>query len=1852
MIKRIKGTITSFVANRRLSFSCGILFVVLVVSYVLFNNKLSAQSSDCTSSSTINTSPNYNTCNPVLCSSLIDSQVRNPDNPSGYNCYYMQANNGTLLRPCKAFANRSAVTGPLPRENCADLIDLPLCSTLGSGQRPNVNCVREARDVTGSGTRGVTYAVHNVDSVRFCGRVESSCTDSACNDASKCKIINCHQMTASETPNPGNNCSLMNCVKMTLDEFKVSDHRFDDPSKKYCDGTSKCYTFFNNTTANPNNSDNLQYLIYRYTNSMCKIHNCPPDSSACGANDIDNIPTDQKYRDDYKKYINGNMDLSAGLCSAMSCKAVGSRTYRCDPPNLADPSDTSGSGTTYPSSRNSNCDATSTCSFGFCRKTIDCNLSANNNEPECASSGSTSSCAENSTDPACADPFNAWFYRPVLSGKVEKENGVVASRIRSVINNDFCYSLGEMRNTLGWGWSTPGVWWHLMGGANVSLRSPGACGVSNNGNRGLGYGNLCGAAWNLYANPTVDVGYIKGFAKTVYSTYARPKYEIMGCLRYTNASELAVCGARECRLDSHQDLATSDLIKWCGFDECRKMVISDEDIDRCSMAEHQDIFDGSVGSSTVGCLSDEIDGYVRMRARKYGRKICVYLDYKGALSYNGKNFDGKETLADETTCVDGDTLDSNGDCQGKNTNDNDGSASVWRTAKIGSGPFYGIQYIGNSLSGNQRGYVDMEGRFFAEQDCAKVPLRIGPPRFYQVATAGNSKGLFEPPIYIANSRTERGGAISSPLTGELLGRTSFLRPEIEVGFGMVRQKMSLGAGYIGNDTPNESYTASPWQKVLNSITTTSGGSYYEADLFVKKEYSERDSYPVLCLYRRITDPQGVPIDPIQISCAKRNKPEISSIYSNRVRMNVSIVPDSTNLFNNVKMKFKIIYSFGANNLNDGCTGDDVCSREVVFTNPNHASDLCSTDIDAHKICSKREACSQLTYECPQNEIDLHSAIINGQPTASFETVKAYCNGTLLQDCNRKFGILDNNSSDFFSQINNFAHSTIDPNYQNFQSLFLASTQNRISVPNRYGWFSEMCITQGFESKYKNIIAYKTVNGVPGRCIIDATKSAYLNDLNSATNCDAGGKAPYCVCVEAVQGEDLGSDYEVRKETPREAGLCMDMPIPKFCQAIDYTSVDGPTNDPNYTASSVVNSVANKIYSGAYSDANGVHTSHQNRTTNTSTNGIVGYNHAEYSAVLGGTSTVYGACNGFWTEQVSGGNILRPTLNCKIDGTWELPDPQNAASGNPCVYKVCPAVSTGGAVQDSQVVGGITYQNNYSINESGDEIGRANGYALWLPLIKSNDYLQSAQATACIVGFKPAAGGLPTRYCKQDGVWQQGTSSNSLNNQCQRIMCPAIKKNAAAGEIDLPDDALGTTNRNAWDQYGGAEFNAGKASRSDSFVPAESIVSGTCNTSVGFFKGLQPDPTLKCNSQGQWEDLQNRCQTTGCGTITNGDASQGNASWPNTDFIGDASSTINVRGTCNSGFVVNPYVSESDKRPKRVCQAVFNSQTQVLTPSWGTVSNSCINQCPGGSIDTVNGMTSHQTYSSGGTVTVNWPSTALGTYAYYSSGCSNASQFQENRTNGCYRLRRFCNSNGSWSTPEAMCIANGGTIGNATYTGSAAGVTDAQVVGGSVVTGACVSGYWKYNNNSGSLPQRQCVSDGTSRIDRVYWALANGTNDCEQKKCYVAQNTNFANLTAYTGTSGYYDYNANATLSCRSGKYFDSGSLTVTCGFDGQWNAPNGSCREPRTCDYTASTITMTVRKKCNDTAGNSTDCCNSKTYNARDYNQGATVCYNTDGDNGGGCTSGWSLAVSCRVLNTKSCDDGTPTVTWGAEAWQ
>lgn len=1685
---------------------------------------------------------------------------------------------------------------PDHRVNCADLSDLPLCSQVSD--TPNSNAYQGKNCVDECSTISNTDAVHNKNCIRFCDAVEAGVN---ADPGVNCVARSCHQVAylgnstgdGNVVPDPPTNCNLLPCNLLTTNE--LSEIKFfgdtNTSSYNYCDKSVKCFEF------------EREKLPYLKTGSSCKIHNC---RAVCVDNSTDDVSTilnqGTSYVSDYQRLINGGYEVGSSsepICTTTVCKPIVKVPYRCSPQADSNP--------VIP---DSDCDDTgdgNTCSNGYCYATIDCNLDANANSTNCISGGT-----ESEVGAIDDGGVNSWFYRPKPKSTALLSNGTVRD---FYTNSSFSpdsvgYKVSQMRD-YGFGeqakfkidlsWMGEGIKEVDMGYMHSSVfgdgpRSPGMkTGIAKLGNRGIGLGYLCGMHANIYNKLTKegeDTAYHSGYVGTNF-TDGEAAHALTVCLRFTNTLAFDhSCGQRECAVSctfaSEDGVGCSQL---CGYDICRTLRVKDSNPYQCKM--RADIFTGGSGSMTGNdsnrdCMAT-IDGYLRLRAVKYGEYICTFIDAKGILAYDAIYFDGSEKLDDGITCISG-TETTDGKCQGsKNTNDDPETADKWRTVMR-------IPYIKKTEAASSKGYLDKSGKLFPAQECTKPSHRITVPPLYNLANIGNSQNIFIPPLYIISVSTRRGGGLSLIPEGETLGVTDFDYPEITVGFGITTQKLSLDFGKTGYE---ESALADP--EASATITSELSNS---VEVFIRKEFDEVTDSSILCLYQKIKDINGTYLSPQKIDCVDREYPDIDNSETQALSTSVDlrkvvVAADATNTYSSSRINIRYLRS---SNNNATCTSAETsCTSGLLLANTDTSAETCDTSVENHKICVKREECSKLNIECIQNEIDAHNAELTNQPTDSFTIVRNQCNQILLPFCNAKFGIAASSAATITNQ----------------------NPSGAAANPNAYGWFNETCITSGFSTKLKRVISYKIANGLSGKCIIDVSKKI------AGSDCSTGGKAPNCPCLEYISGMSLAADQIDRNETPHEAGLCIDMPLPQLCAEINHN----PVPNTDLTDLDYVQSSLNQTKYGNRTSqiTDRVHISHKYRTLGSSSPSIPVAGHAEFPQSIFGFNDVRGTCIGFWKKTTnSSGNELPPTASCINNGgvaAW------GTIVTNSCVRYSCPAISTAGM----DVSG--NYQGGYGILETGENKGLSNGFANW-DGIESADFPVNATSSGCITGFKTvgavasmsngetnvdkaalysritgySVATLPTRKCNQLGIWQTTT------NNCQRISCAAINQSSTGTITNIPSSSTDSTNWALWSNSGGASYPSVNAARSSilvdgSIVKSSATSTGTCNNNLGFFQiSGGAAPTRVCDYLGNWGPVQNACITE-CAAITDlGIASttnNGYAYWHKaTNIPGSGELSTDTNGCinpssyprfqasngnckstgfngCISGYVTYPYPALRNKygvsytltdgtpnytttiprdvtkdtrttpnpvNPVRTCKSVATVGGQANV--WTNTSSTCVNSCPGADIDPrINvGKTQHNasnnvSNSVGGKVTIDWPTTPFGQTAYVNSPnnitSQNGSHYFYGRTNGYYSLSRKCNATThKWEDPIAYCVTNNGYIkigpntpnveAHAYYNNTNSGRVE---VGSQTAVGTCRSGSYSPIIGSRDISSGSTIASAATcsyksttnnNIDEIYFDT--GSDAKCIAGCTSAGGDNFGNATnPLPSTTAYYSAGTNSAV---------------------------------------------------------------------------------------------------------------------------
>lgn len=1478
-----------------------------------------------------------------------------------------------------------AGTEKKPRLNCLDLIDLPLCTMVSSPSLAK-NCAPTCSSLNPA---TLDKRIFNRDCIRFCNALEPDVTASGDN----CIIQKCHQLIGTGVkPLPSinpTNCEISNCTTLSEHELKHSS-LYSGSWSAYCSNTAQKCMDFNLTQLNAIKSgydsatNEKSGPLYKF----CQLHSCRIDpATSCAPQASDDIAKISENSTYSSAYINAvikttqpNSSLNE-LCIIKPCKGIVEVPFPCTGAALT--------------TMDAKC--TEPCIDNSCIKKVDCDsstLSDSDRSLYCDGiPGKESEPSSDNTNVPQSLVNKAWFYLPKPMDKSYNVNqlGVVDHNSFRRMQPELCYSVDDLlANNFGYEESAASFLTGIMklftgrdfrpyfhNYLTMDTRSPNYCYPAlRHGARGLGYGYLCGRT-SATSKPDMEhVGYIDNLS-TSWSSNSQSPHKVRVCLRYNNSMiPWRTCGARECGITCFcEDCSTV-----CGSDVCRDVIVNENNPRAC---EDPTTASGDCVSQIGG--GADIDSYIRVRAVGFpeDNRVCVMLDWKGGLAYSGMFMDGTESLEEDTKkCLSG-TYDkaSNKCINGKNSNDDRGSASVWRALGL-------IKYIdGNTTFDGSTGIIDKNSIFYKEESCIKHQIRASPPNLYNLANFENSPGLFSPPLIINLAKKRKGGATSLPEnSAHMFGKTDFNQSELEILFGNDTSLISLDIGKNGSEIG-----ASIDPNSKKTINTRWKNKDFSATIYGKKTSDPLGS-PQYCIFRELRDKNNALLDPpSSIGCIRRNLPVIDNCdirdglctilppspretLRQKIILSKDLTPANNN-YKNIDVRFKYLANYiDANHGNLICGGNVLCSNElsIKFNLVDRKQmSYCYTSAEApegYPICFTRDVCSVLNMECMENEVIISSGNVLDSVLSKHEE----CYKDLLT-CNKKKNIT---SKDY------------DPNKFNANS-----------PGNYYGWFNEVCITKGFNHKLRRVYAYKfdTQNG---KCIVDTSKS--IGD------CSAGGKMPNCPCTEDLGGATPENVQAIaalnrteRTETLHEAGLCVDIKLPDVCPSVNYLTVENDNTDDRFF---IINSL-NKLAASQYNDLTGVHTSHQYRTEGKiSSPAIPLRGHAEFNATVAGAIS-RGNCNGFWKYKMTSGAKVYPQLSCNL--IQDVPAWNNTLEndGDACVRYSCPTISSAGLDNPTGL-----YDSFYGVDEIGENKGLGHGYAYWSQANLTTDFAITQNATACITGFKKvgstttfsfsASAGIdstkktlanaslfsaitgysdgtsPSRICNQIGEWQ------AVTNSCQRITCPAINPG-----ITPPSSAIDKTFwQKSWELSGGGKFAEGNASRSSTTTITanglSSRISGTCETGLGYYSPTSGSPTLDCDYLGNWTNLQNGCLND-CSAILRADTNSGNgfATWTKASLL-ISESVRTVSGSCSdSGYYNYPYPHRrkpdgtkyslvatgadytssiplsiaSDTRtaattagaantaPQRLCtKSIYSGQT---TSQWSGVSATCISNIP-------------------------------------------------------------------------------------------------------------------------------------------------------------------------------------------------------------------------------------------------------------------------------------------------------------------
>lgn len=985
--------------------------------------------------------------------------------------------------------------------------------------------------------------------------------------------------------------------------------------------------------------------------------------------------------------------------------------------------------------------------------------------------------------------------------------------------------------------------------------------------------SVCTLGNNTCTRPFYDAAYFGNVQIEYGENHNDTEITLNACTRRANTYSLATCGERSVYNYAGKAWNEKDVFKVRqGTDNCVDLKAGPSY--ECSLS-YNDSETSTLAKDQLQCAKelafnngekgdDREETTYRLRSINYGDKVCVFLDEKDCPAqttidanpihtdckfYEGHYGDNKslecenapynkfmdvknshfvkeewqddgDRIREYTNGEDNFTYTQTGDFVEVSTPD----SNIWQSWMV-------VQYTGD----NRSGFFTNDNQYIPNQQCYNLPLGLEPPRFYKMATIVNSPDSFFPILGIHNTDLDR--------------IVDFYTPDLTSIYGSLNKKLTL--------LPEQKETE------INVLTAV-GFEHLEEENRPTATFKTIKDFgyagPVYCLEQKLYVAGEESWE--TVGCIERENPQLSDIK-------MTLVNDT---YNNPKIK--VVFDTIADNVNINTAfksqDSDILSIGEVATNDEQAYDITIDYSD--KICYK------VFTECLDYQFDLNKLIAEN----------------------------DSNNIDAIIELKDKI-STCATNIRPLCALKggMDNDLNTINDLSAYGLHHEICLTKGFdhELKYvKQLIPETLLGGQPitGKCVltntskqnpecqvqnIDFSACDYNNEQNLPDYCkcnsgeyDAldmpdlcftGGYNPFniiegdnrsCAC-QTYDTKPSGLEY--RKQTLREAGLCIDITQAETCTEIDYgTNTENPS-DPKWAVSD----------EGSFSISK-THTM-RTRGSETETGNIIYpvVGHAEFPVALATNDVNYqvtGECNGFWTyDKDEFGAIKLPKAQCNpATKKFDL-------VSNSCIRNSCKSIQTQEPRRSSQddtiaknykIVGddlgyyimGSGYQSKYEYAsdpedttirlKDSDNRGVEHGYAMWnretMPSTVDGDYPALFQAAGCITGFGPeglsnaiynyiysdssyindtiynqnpqnlassidALGSfdtnLPYRYCSQLGNWMAlSLTPSNKNNTCQRLNCPALN------EVEISHN--NNVNTDPWKQTSGAIWNEKPAYR--------------------------------------------------------------------------------------------------------------------------------------------------------------------------------------------------------------------------------------------------------------------------------------------------------------------------------------------------------------------------------------------------------------------------------------------------------
>lgn len=701
-----------------------------------------------------------------------------------------------------------------------------------------------------------------------------------------------------------------------------------------------------------------------------------------------------------------------------------------------------------------------------------------------------------------------------------------------------------------------------------------------------------------------------------------------------------------------------------------------------------------------------------------------------------------------------------------------------------------------------RGYFDKDGDFIKEQQAFILPIPTSPDFFYKYATIDNTPDLFLPllNIFSVKKYDENDYTVLTSATDydDLL--LDFFNPSIVVKYGDRDIKI---------DGKTDDRLIIPFQKqeISGKIETTYGTKneiISTGYLFKKMGSLYPEPSAKVCLYQILVEGKEQ-----LVRCLNRKNPPISNFLIKPYQIDIK--------------EPTVRAYFYKNNLNNSQTIDLTDETKFIpfYNNNNGLYNEKNKNLKAsvfaygqnYPILLESTYCSKLYYECLFYQKDYNEKVDSNLTTKEE-----------LNDLKNKIKLCDINVNLYCKTQNGNENLVLKTEGDN--NYLIKVKEN----PNAIGAYNQICVTKGFEDYQTYVKAMPTKDNVVGKCVLtaeskqkqecrkkiyyeycstrggdcvclDGTNTCDCSDnscvkkidcsCNSENTCkllpegcfvsgfnlnnsvlDKNNKLTNsCICEETTS---VSSGTTIRKSTPRESGLCVDLIDINFCESVKYYDKNGTYfdgGDGKYLSQIKSDYYSNiwrtnqkqlgKTYMGNFghaefekaTDCNGLPddfctlTKRCYSTAKATKGQICQYGEANCEC---NNLVQSGVCNGFWKNKYN--TIPLARCNTLSDANGEKYGIFELIPGTSCERYSCPTISDENSPTMDEIIESVnaTEESVSTINTEG----KLNGFAAWNEYKKGTyavstenlekdienaygDELEQREALHCLQGYGPA-----------------------------------------------------------------------------------------------------------------------------------------------------------------------------------------------------------------------------------------------------------------------------------------------------------------------------------------------------------------------------------------------------------------------------------------------------------------------------------------------------------------------------------